>query len=400
MEPIFNEIYYRSERIRKRKVVSKLRQLSVEYMHEILKGANLVYLVYGLRGVGKTTLLANLYSKVKNPIYVSADLLRLYGTNLLEFLEYAYSLGYRTFLIDEVHLAKNWEKEIKIFYDEFEPKIILSGSSSLYLLSKKSELSRRVVPLEMKPLSFREYMYLKEGILLEKVKIKDIIDYNKRKMLISKLLPYINLYEPYICFDALPVAFFSRNESSYLEILNKIVENDLLTLKKLSSEDIFDTFRIIRFFATSEPGRISYSSIASSIGRSKKFVIEIVSLLEKAGLLKVVEPYGKGKKGIRKEHKIFFPLSFRYNLAKKFNVIPSKGALREDFFVQHVKNCNFFMEGKEKTPDFIVDDMVFEVGGRSKSFTQVKKFEKAFLVKEAVMFNENEIPLYLFGLLY
>ncbi len=50
--------------------------------------------------------------------------------------------------------------------------------------------------------------------------------------------------------------------------------------------------------------------------------------------------------------------------------------------------------------DFIFKDYIFEVGGKSKGFKQIKNQKGAFLVKEELGVGEGEISLYLFGLLY
>ncbi len=338
--------------------------------------------------------------KFQKSIFVSGDILSKFGVDLLEFLEYSYSLGYRTFLIDEVHYIKNWEKDIKIFYDEFEPEIIVSGSSSMTIQIKKGELSRRVKVFSMKPLSLREYIYLREGILLEKLSVKDILDLEKREKIMEKIMPYIHLFDPYILFDGLPAAFFNKNYDAYWNILEKVIEGDLLTLKRISYEDISDIYKMIRFLVTSPPGEISYTSLSSIVGRSKKYISEIVRLLELSGLLYIIPPHGRGHKGVRGEDKILFPLSFRANLSRNFGQDPNRGSLREDFFIQHLGNCQYLREGKKKTPDYICENIIFEIGGPSKKGFQIKGKKNAYLVKETVIVGEREIPIYLFGLLY
>ncbi len=89
------------------------------------------------------------------------------------------------------------------------------------------------------------------------------------------------------------------------------------------------------------------------------------------------------------------PLSFRNALCESYGVKASEGALREDFFIQHVKEANYVKTGSERrTPDFMVKGHVFEIGGPNKGWEQLKNQKNAFLVKEELTTEKNEIPLY------
>ena len=95
------------------------------------------------------------------------------------------------------------------------------------------------------------------------------------------------------------------------------------------------------------------------------------------------------------------PLSFRSALCSYYGLSVPKGSLREDFFIQHVGKCFYLKTGKERrTPDFLVQDYIFEVGGPSKGFEQIKSLKNAFIVKDGLSVGDREIPLSLFGLLY
>lgn len=51
--------------------------------------------------------------------------------------------------------------------------------------------------------------------------------------------------------------------------------------------------------------------------------------------------------------------------------------------------------------DFLVDGKyIFEVGGESKSFGQIKDIQNSYLVIDTDTENKNKIPLWLFGFLY
>ncbi len=67
--------------------------------------------------------------------------------------------------------------------------------------------------------------------------------------------------------------------------------------------------------------------------------------------------------------------------------------IRETFFVNCFKNIYYSDIG-----DFIVDNNIFEVGGKNKSFSQVKDLENAYLAIDIdFTLNDKKIPLWLFS---
>ena len=77
-----------------------------------------------------------------------------------------------------------------------------------------------------------------------------------------------------------------------------------------------------------------------------------------------------------------------------------EGTVRETFFANqtHTKyKLNIAKKG-----DFIINNKyLFEVGGKNKSFNQIKDIENSYVASDNIETGtRNKIPLYLFGLLY
>ena len=77
-----------------------------------------------------------------------------------------------------------------------------------------------------------------------------------------------------------------------------------------------------------------------------------------------------------------------------------EGTHRETFFVNQLRQAY-----KVHLPikgDYLIDDLyVFEVGGASKTFKQIKDIPNSYLALDEIEFGTgNTIPLYLFGFLY
>ena len=79
---------------------------------------------------------------------------------------------------------------------------------------------------------------------------------------------------------------------------------------------------------------------------------------------------------------------------------PNPGTLRETFFLSVLSQnhqLSLPMNG-----DFLVDNKaLFEVGGRSKNFKQIRSEENSYLACDEIeMGVGNKIPLWLFGFIY
>ena len=77
-----------------------------------------------------------------------------------------------------------------------------------------------------------------------------------------------------------------------------------------------------------------------------------------------------------------------------------KGNLRETFFLNQISNIYpTYMPPKG---DFLIDNtFLFDVGGKSKTFDQIKDVPNSYLAIDDVEYgHKKRIPLWMFGLLY
>lgn len=395
-ETDFTRLLSYSERMMKEKEVEILRPVSRELLGQMLD-KKLINGIRGLRGVGKSSLLIEILNKSEKSMYVGAEYLLKHGYDLYEVLNYAYSQGIRSFGIDEIQVLTNWPNDLKLFYDESKAKITITGSSAINIGVRSSDLARRIHVRELRPFSFREYIYFKTKTLLKRRTMEEIQE--NRLEIAKELAPFINFYSEFLHNYGLPAAFFEGREV-YPGVIERIVYRDLLPLKSIDAHYIDSAFKLLKFLASSKPGEVSYTSIANSIDRSVKFTIELVRLLSISGILIIVPPHGTGHKAVRGEDKILLPLSFRNALCEYFGLPVEMGALREDFFVHHVTDAKYLRETGRKMPDYVVGNNVFEIGGASKGKEQIKGLKNSYVVKESLSVKDKEIPLYLFGLLF
>lgn len=75
------------------------------------------------------------------------------------------------------------------------------------------------------------------------------------------------------------------------------------------------------------------------------------------------------------------------------------GKIRETFVINQLQNASqpiFYSQHG----DFLVNDCVFEVGGKNKSFQQIKEVENGYVFADGIVTGfGNKIPLYLLGFL-
>lgn len=76
------------------------------------------------------------------------------------------------------------------------------------------------------------------------------------------------------------------------------------------------------------------------------------------------------------------------------------GTVRETFFLSITSKKH--RVNYPKKGDFLIDNKyLFEIGGKNKSFKQIKDIENSFVVADDIEIGfGNKVPLWLFGFLY
>jgi len=355
---------------------------------------------YGLRGVGKTILLLQLLEHFeKESIYFSADSIVLSKDTLYDILKFISKKGYTKVFVDEITYKDNWQQDLKNIYDEEKIRVFFTSSSSINIL-KGADLSRRVLLFELKPASLREYINIKYDKDIKKIELNDLLDANKRKLLLSKYALYYDLFEEYCKFGGF-LYYKGKELSEFYQsidsVFKKIIYSDISNLRSINPKIENDIYNILFLLSTSSPFEVSYSNLSKSIGNiSKNTLISLLNDLEKINLIKILLSCSSSYNLIRTEPKIFLNLPFRHFFNYTLNKVPNVGSMREDFFVFSAHPDCYIKTGKEKLADFKINGVVFEVGGKSK-----KNNQKAdYLVVDDMTCDGNKIPLFLCGFLY
>lgn len=360
--------------------------------------------IAGLRGTGKTILLRQLAVDIGQAFYLSADTLP-FGTDLFDLSDrLGSSFGIKYLMVDEIHALKDWQGQLKKIYDFQEMRVIFTSSSSLELSEGRHDLSRRLTLTQLPLFSFREYLLFGLNAVAPVLSLEDILhDY---KNIYQDIYTYEPQFRNYSTLGALPACLDSPLPSVITSTVDKVIQKDMLTVGRLSMEDIHSIKTVLLFIARSGLEGCSYSSISRNTGITKYKVVQFIGLMEAASLLRIVLPYGAN---VTPEPKIMLVPALRMNLAQGIDDDRHTGAIREEFFIHHISGAgltvNYLksMRG-QKLPDYMLffkdQKLIIEIGGAGKGASQFKGIagkEKLILTQPG---SPTGIPLILFGFLW
>lgn len=353
--------------------------------------------ILGARGVGKSTMVLQYIKENPNTksLYISADMTYFLLHQLTEVADEFCKDGGELLVIDEIHTYTLWSKELKQIYDTHpDLRIIFTGSSILDISKGVSDLSRRVVDYTLYGLSFREFLKFKYDIDIPIYSINDILDHKVQMDSLLHPLPY---YREYIQMGYYP--FFKEGDYSrrLQNVITKTIETDVAQFGNLKAITAKKLRKMLAVISTLTPFKPSYDSLASEIGVSRNNISDYLILLERVQLIGQLRDDTGGLRGLGKVEKIYLDnTNLMYSLASQSVDI---GSLRETFFYNQMRVCNEVISSR--ISDFAIDNLTFEIGGKSKGSKQIKTAEKGFIIKDDIEFgHDNVIPLWHFGLNY
>lgn len=354
--------------------------------------------IVGPRGVGKTVILKQLALENQGSFYISLDML---DGNLFELIKILYErMQIRLFLLDEVHATPRFESELKKIYDLLHTRVIFTSSTALAMFKSEYDLSRRVLLKTLHPFSLREFAHFKYNQEFPDLTIWDIVD-NK---IPPEILKAGEHFLPYIQGDLMPFALQEPQPIDLLaNILKTIIYKDIPRIASLYTEELDKIEKLVRFIGLSGVDGINYSSVSQNIQITKYKAEQYITLLEQAFILQQVFPTGTN---VLREPKIVMALPYRLLFRPLDEAI---GGLREDFFLEAMRALDkkvFYLKSMrgQKTPDYLVKDtenMVFEIGGKSKGRSQFKGVEvkRKIILADGYDLTGIRRPLFLAGML-
>ncbi|MFA4931061.1 MAG: ATP-binding protein [Patescibacteria group bacterium] len=399
----------------------------------------------GLRGVGKTTVLAQLYTNKyveigqRRILYVSLnEVTDLLGSSLEEVLiSYERILGTSFeklespvfIFIDEAQYDSKWAASLMSLYERSKKVFIICSGSSALELQTNPDVVRRSEIEKMYPASFCEFLMIKDRKLPTKGLKKNIKDalFNagSAKDAYEKLLSYQqwvintwslidrNYIDNYLRVGTLPFAINMSDEARVYKkialLLDKVVNRDVMSLGKFDIKTLSDIKRTVYLLAEAEVKSIQ--DLARILGSNVNTVSNILEVLEKTELLIRVMPYGSNSKKVRKSSKyLFMSPAIRSSLmsvAGNDQIFQTqKGMLMEDvvaltLYREFVNGGNGSLnyDSRKKSADFILTNfrqniIPIEIGLGMKEAGQVRNsMKKISASKYGVVICNSELQL-------
>lgn len=388
------------------------------YIYDINHCKNRMSIFIGSRGIGKTTLLLQyVWEKNKknldntNAVYIQVDHFHISKYSIYEMAEQLSNHGTTLLCLDEIHKYPNWSQELKSIYDSFpDLHVIASGSAALEISKGSHDLSRRAIVYRMNEVSFREYLEMTLDIKLPKIGLKEVLK-NSTSSVIDilnkveeKNKKILSLFTTYLKVGNYPYFNEIKNQDLFHETLEQqihtVIESDILSIHSNLSGAIANKIKLLlKVLAESVPFTPNLKRLKESLGiadeRTLKFYLK---LLEDAGLIRTLTKSGIGLKQLEFPEKIYLA-NPNLTFALK-RISPNIGSLRETFMMMSLRNQGPVFLPKEG--DFKLEDgVILEVGGKNKSFKQIKESQKSYLALDDIeVGEERKIPLWRFGFLY
>jgi hypothetical protein len=392
-----------------------LANTSTEIVREIANtihwNAQLISII-GAKGVGKSTLIKQYIKQNYEPgdrrvLYCSADTVDFSTRTLVELAEEFTVRGGELLAIDEIHKYKSgntdWSREIKEIYELYpDLKLIVSGSSLLKLKEGDADLSRRAVKYTLAGLSFREALRFYHGLEFEKWTLDDILKhpYDLWQTVSTKCKPNA-LFKEYLKKGYYP--FLLEGEGEYHtkieQVVNYIIETELPQICKVDVANVRKLQALVAMICSEIPFELNANRIAAALEIGRDTVVEYLKYLGDAKVLNLLYSEKKKIGKLSKPDKVYLE-----NPNIMYALAPTKveiGTLRETFAVGCLTESHNVEYGKAQG-DFLVDSKyTFEIGGRSKDFSQIAGIKDSYIFADDWdMPDGAKLPLWMLGFLY
>lgn len=231
--------------------------------------------------------------------------------------------------------------------------------------------------------------------------LKDVLKHHVDiAMDITSKIKVLQHFENYLRNGCYP--FFVEAKNNFFIQLNAVIqlviESDMPSVMDVSYSTVEKIKRLLMLIVANVPFEPNVSKLAQILGSSRDNCLRMLYALDKANIISLLTKETKSYKHLAAPEKVYLNNpNIMYALSDRVDV----GNMRETFFFNQLQqvSTNIVMP---KQGDFFVDDMyLFEVGGPSKTFDQIKNIPSSYLVLDDIETGfGNRIPLWLFGFLY
>lgn len=392
-----------------------------------------IVLMPGIRGIGKSTLLAQTYAlekflrankdravlenigKLDERLYLDVGQLHADQITLNDFFKFYEEIKGIHFerpqkkiliLLDEIHFDENWGLFLKNLFDRtkgHKDVLVIATGSSAIQINMIADLGRRTDIWDIYPMKFNEYLILKynkypifglsdqlQEILFNSFDANDVF---------KKLQPKEKEIERYfvneVPFGAENDFFESGSFPSTIKIENKqkaiekiksvidgIIAKDILKLKRFETHTVAKINDLLYLLAQSD--MVSYQKLQAALKIQRPETLEsLIEVLTMAGVLMKVKTYGQTYGSTRKTPKfLFITPSLRSAILSNNYLSGTEGKKLEDYF------CLIFQKDIKGSQIFGALKLSYDIAEDGADFVLTLK-DKSNIVIE-IGFNKEE----------
>src|SRR3989338_6609308 len=261
-------------------------------------------LITGMRQVGKTTLMRQVFEDVKEPklwfdfdnpldqkVFEDKD----YKVIHKRLADMGKKAGKLSVFIDEIQNFPEITKVIKYLIDHYRVKFYLTGSSSFYLKNLFPEsLSGRKFLYELPPLSFQEYLYFRDEISLKEIQnftLQDAI--NKNSIFTHKAR--VAEYDDFLEYGGFPEVVTTQDKDTKVMVLKNIFasffEKDIKILSDYS--DIRELRDMILLLVPRVGSMLDVTRLSSELGIDRVKIYRFLEFLQGTFFIRLLPKFSK-----------------------------------------------------------------------------------------------------------
>lgn len=261
-------------------------------------------LITGMRQVGKTTLMRQVFEQVKNPklwfdfdnpldqkVFEDEDYKVIYK----RLTDISKKQGKLSVFIDEIQNFPEITKVIKYLIDHHAVKFYLTGSSSFYLKNLFPEsLSGRKFLYELPSLSFQEYLYFRDVVSLREVQDSTLLNAVEKNSIFTHKAR-IAEYEDFLTYGGFPEVVTTEDKDTKIMVLKNIFasffEKDIKILSDYS--DIRELRDMILLLVSRVGSMLDVTRLSSELGIDRVKIYRFLEFLQGTFFIRLLPKFNK-----------------------------------------------------------------------------------------------------------
>ena len=364
-------------------IFSKFKKIIEKFLTNELSEIEKIVLMPGIRSIGKSTLLAQIFAlekflkpnkdrtilenigKLNERLYLDVGQLHAEQITLNDFFKFYEEIKEFHFekpdkkiliLLDEIHFDENWGLFLKNIFDRTKGHkdilVIATGSSALQI-NMIADLGRRTDVWDIFPMKFNEYLILKydkyplsglsdqlQEILFNSSDANDV--FKKLQLKEGEIKRYFINEVPFGAendfFESggIPSTVKISNKQKAIEkiksVIDGIIAKDILNLKRFETHTVAKINDLLYLLAQSD--KVRYQKLQNALRIQRAETLEsLIEVLMMAGILIKVRTYGQTYGSTRKTPKFLFITPSLRSAILNGNYLPgTEGKKLEDYF--------------------------------------------------------------------